>query len=51
MDIVHFLLGKSESLYFIKDYEGRSNLHVAAEIGNLELCKILAEKIDPFLKS
>lgn len=49
-DMVNFLLENNDEMYEAKDNEGWSTLHMAAEIGNLDLCQRLSQKIDPNYK-
>lgn len=46
-EMIDLLLDQDEAVYQVKDHEGWSTLHIAAEVGNLDLCKKLAEKVDP----
>lgn len=48
--MIDLLLDQGEEIYQAKDSEGWSTLHIAAEVGNLELCKKLANKVDPNYK-
>lgn len=50
MEIANFLLDKEEKCYHVKDHEGWSTLHCAAEIGDLDLCQKIAKKVDPNYK-
>lgn len=45
--MIDLLLEQGEEVYQAKDHEGWSTLHIAAEVGNVELCKKLAIKVDP----
>lgn len=48
--MIDLLLNHDDQFYMAKDSEGWSTLHIAAEVGNLDLCKKLVTKCDPNYK-